>query len=658
VRVAQPKQASPIVSQLDPPSFPSSSSSIPPGHRQLLGSTLSIARSLRAAYSRARIAAPCRQQAGGTEGGGGGSKAKGASGSKARQKKTTTATSTAFPAVPSQPKAIPQPAAQKATYQSASSPTLASPSNASQSQSQASYESVYTDEEEKLSEGVPEHIVKQIAKQVLLGLDYIHRCCGIIHTDLKPENVLIVIDDVEAVVKAELETTPAAVPTKLVGVPPSQGRGGTQTPRGEGIFITGSQPLPSPSGSFMGTSPVLDKLSFHMSKISDLDTASNTSNKNSPSQPSTRQNSNSTGTGTAPTSPVPNAESTMSMTQLAADAINHTASSEDIVSDAISRTKITTSPAGLKATNAIESNTPTPGGSGIVIAGPSLLSQQAPLHPLDTGHRPFGEADHPPTYDQSSQQDTRMASGPSSPMFSNTPGTEPLFRPAPEAGDPSTLPPNAPYDPASLEKITVKIADLGNASWVDLHFTNDIQTRQYRSPEAILGARWGPPVDVWSAACMFFELLTGDYLFDPAAGSRYNKDDDHIAQIVELMGPFPRQIAMSGKFSSEIFTRKAELRHISRLKYWPLMNVLSEKYLIPEEESESLRTFVEPMLALDPNKRGTAKDMLEHPWISGIVTQGELEVEDAQRRGQMGLRDNERDALKPAGGASEAAMEQ
>lgn len=63
-------------------------------------------------------------------------------------------------------------------------------------------------------------------------------------------------------------------------------------------------------------------------------------------------------------------------------------------------------------------------------------------------------------------------------------------------------------------------------SWVDLHFTNDIQTRQYRSPEAIIGAKWGTPVDMWSAACMFFELLTGDYLFDPAAGSRYNKDDD------------------------------------------------------------------------------------------------------------------------------------
>ncbi|KAN0064319.1 serine/threonine protein kinase, CMGC [Thecaphora frezii] len=38
------------------------------------------------------------------------------------------------------------------------------------------------------------HIVKQIAKQVLLGLDYMHRECGIIHTDLKPENILICIN--------------------------------------------------------------------------------------------------------------------------------------------------------------------------------------------------------------------------------------------------------------------------------------------------------------------------------------------------------------------------------------------------------------------------------------------------------------------------------
>lgn len=54
----------------------------------------------------------------------------------------------------------------------------------------------------------------------------------------------------------------------------------------------------------------------------------------------------------------------------------------------------------------------------------------------------------------------------------------------------------------SFETISVKIADLGNACWVSHHFTNDIQTRQYRSPEVILGTRWGASTDVWSMAAM------------------------------------------------------------------------------------------------------------------------------------------------------------
>ena len=53
-----------------------------------------------------------------------------------------------------------------------------------------------------------------------------------------------------------------------------------------------------------------------------------------------------------------------------------------------------------------------------------------------------------------------------------------------------------------VEIISVKIADLGNACWVGHHFTNDIQTRQYRSPEVILGGKWGASTDVWSMAAM------------------------------------------------------------------------------------------------------------------------------------------------------------
>ena len=38
-------------------------------------------------------------------------------------------------------------------------------------------------------------VVRNITKQLLLGLDYMHRVCGIIHTDLKPENVVFALTE-------------------------------------------------------------------------------------------------------------------------------------------------------------------------------------------------------------------------------------------------------------------------------------------------------------------------------------------------------------------------------------------------------------------------------------------------------------------------------
>ena len=91
----------------------------------------------------------------------------------------------------------------------------------------------------------------------------------------------------------------------------------------------------------------------------------------------------------------------------------------------------------------------------------------------------------------------------------------------------------------------------------------------------------------------------------------------------------------------------AELRHISRLKFWPLRNVLTEKYLIPGDEADALVGFLQPMLLLDPSKRTTARESLSDSWIDGIVVQGEEELEEARRRGTVGLDADDKDALKP-----------
>ena len=64
----------------------------------------------------------------------------------------------------------------------------------------------------------------------------------------------------------------------------------------------------------------------------------------------------------------------------------------------------------------------------------------------------------------------------------------------------------------SLNAFDIKIVDLGNACWTYKHFASDIQTRQYRCPEVIVGAKYDTSADIWSLACLIFELATGDLL--------------------------------------------------------------------------------------------------------------------------------------------------
>ncbi|KAM5533702.1 hypothetical protein V8D89_012669 [Ganoderma adspersum] len=443
------------------------------------------------------------------------------------------------------------------------------------------------------NKGVPMHLVKQIAKQILLGLDYMHRCCGVIHTDLKPENVLICIDDVEAVIQAELQAQSASQtppPTRLVGVPPSRGRGGNQTPRSESVFITGSQPLPSPSSSF-GSSSHLDRWAFGMSKIEDAGCASGPGSVSSSSKVK------------AVVDDTANEDENAN-----ANANDKRADSAEDTAERIGNVTLDSSPFGEKTR---------PDAAKAKLAGPSLLSQQAPA--TASGSTPLGSAAPPPPYSSSTDESMSAADPPLSTSAMSVDGVGPVYE--------------------GPEKITVKIADLGNATWVEHHFTDDIQTRQYRCPEVILGAKWGPSADIWSVACIIFELITGgDYLFDPASGSRYSKDDDHIAQIIELMGEFPKSLAFSGKYSSDFFNRRGELRHIQKLRFWPLESVLHDKYLLPKEEAELIASFLNPMLRLNPDKRAKASELIHHAWLDGVVVQGEIDTirraedEEARRK--------------------------
>jgi len=114
---------------------------------------------------------------------------------------------------------------------------------------------------------------------------------------------------------------------------------------------------------------------------------------------------------------------------------------------------------------------------------------------------------------------------------------------------------------------------------------------------------------------MMFEMATGDFLFEPRKGKNYGKDDDHLAQMMELLGRMPRNVALQGRLYKRFFDRTGHLRRIRGLSYWPLKKVLVEKYRFKELEARAFADFLLQMLNWDPDRRRSAQCMLSHPWL-------------------------------------------
>ena len=108
--------------------------------------------------------------------------------------------------------------------------------------------------------------------------------------------------------------------------------------------------------------------------------------------------------------------------------------------------------------------------------------------------------------------------------------------------------------------LRVKLADLGSACWVDKQFSEMIGTRQYRGPEVLLGATYGPPVDVWAAACLAWELAVGSFLFQPRHSTK-SRDAEHLAGITRLLGPLPTALVRRGKRCQQLYTNSGKLLH-------------------------------------------------------------------------------------------------
>lgn len=76
------------------------------------------------------------------------------------------------------------------------------------------------------------------------------------------------------------------------------------------------------------------------------------------------------------------------------------------------------------------------------------------------------------------------------------------------------------------------------------------------------------------------------------------------------------KIATGGARSKDYFDRYGDLKRIRRLKYGTLDRLLVDKYKFSDADARELVGFLCPILDFEPEKRPTAEQCLQHPWLN------------------------------------------
>ncbi|GAB1319137.1 non-specific serine/threonine protein kinase [Madurella fahalii] len=201
-------------------------------------------------------------------------------------------------------------------------------------------------------------------------------------------------------------------------------------------------------------------------------------------------------------------------------------------------------------------------------------------------------------------------------------------------------------------------SDLGPLRAGESSHLSAIQSHRFRAPEVLLGCAWSYSVDIWYLGLLMWNLLEDTSLFERPAGSDGEYDAHvHLAQMVSLLGDPPKEVirrermlrnhqleqpvinlrgktcnTMNEFWGGPFFDDDCQINRkdlIDKDEGKKLSDTVTE---LTGDEKETFLDFASGMLQWLPEKRKTAKELLQHPFSDSLYKDRERDIEACRSR--------------------------
>lgn len=160
----------------------------------------------------------------------------------------------------------------------------------------------------------------------------------------------------------------------------------------------------------------------------------------------------------------------------------------------------------------------------------------------------------------------------------------------------------------------LKLGDFGLARKIKddrARYSKRVITLWYRPPEILShhgNKSYKTEVDIWSAGCILYEMVTGEQLFK----AKDNNDSLQLEEICSICGPLPQ--SYMNQETAKLFESMKKDRIPPKSKLKEFLESKIGKY----QEFQSLVPLLLKMLKLVPEERITAEDALNDPFFREI----------------------------------------